>query len=151
AYRGEGTSFMTNDPPSSRLDYAQRSPLARRRFWRRIKISILVILVIAAVALLGPIGWHQALVLYWQKKCLDYTDAPDHIVTKSDADPAGHIAEPWQRFHDLLDSSHFYSNGTLFAHERTSPRGLKRLVCIDMPPIFLYLSGLEIYFVVHVY
>jgi hypothetical protein len=67
--------------------------------------------------------------VYWQEKCMSYTASADQKVFV--AVPAL-IPREWLEFSSLLSPPGLVSAGTVFLHERISPKGHRRLVAADL-------------------
>lgn len=115
---------------SEPLEYAPPTPW-RRKLWRRVGIALLVISTLVIVLRLGPIAWHRAEVLHWQKACLNYQAPADQVVFKL-APPQAITPAEWTEFYRRVSPAGSNAQAVLFLHERISRAGNKRLVAIEM-------------------
>ena len=155
-------------PVAPRQPEATPAPLAyappprwhrRRRFRLGVLAGLLLCLAVAGWRW-GPAGWKQAQFLYWQRQCLAYAPAADHVVYEGDAARAaallqqpgyvnaGTPAEPvaayvpkcWAEAMRVggvpVTNTGFGPGGagaTLFLHERRTASGVRRLVAVQAP------------------
>lgn len=151
----------TTLPTSPQLDYAPPIPWRRKLRSRRWALRALIAVVLLGLVAAAPSLWRRAQLVYWQRQCMSYTPAPEQLAFERDParpqhiieefpsvkyDLAGTSLEPgtyftlpaWERFYELAGGG-LRSNGTLFVHRRTSPRGNTRLVAVDL--VRAYASG----------
>jgi hypothetical protein len=131
------------------LEYAPVAPLLRRRRIRRIVLGLVLLALAAAAWWLGPAGWKQAQLLYWQRQCMTYVrpDAtpawepdpvkaaallstnPDYLAAPGG--PAIHLPQclrQYERLGGFPPSSTF--EPILLVHQMRTPSGRRRLVVI---------------------
>ncbi len=143
--------------PSTQLEYAPRPPaLAGARLRRWGLILVLTVLLIGAVITAPNIVKYVTLLQY-QRRCLTYAPPPTQVVLETDpteakkllVDPryvrdlgsmnAWFVPPQWLAFHTSVGGG-FFTSGTAFLHERTTPQGVRCLVAIDvnlipLPPL----------------
>jgi hypothetical protein len=134
-------------PPSATLDYVPSPPLRRRRLIRRGILLVTLVGVCIAGYRWGPQGFHKALFLYHQPRCLAYTAPPEQVVFDSDPARVAILAQDpnfvisggcafrkppadWQAVCAGLSPIAAPTSALLFLHERTSG-GIRRLIAID--------------------
>jgi len=123
------------EPTRTTLAYARRSK--RQRFWWA--AGALAVLAIAVALWWGPTWRRQAAMLIDQRRCMTYRAPPGQVVYEGRRDENG-ICEKvttcysprcWTRLLKRRTSP----AAVAFLHERTSPSGNRRLVCIAAEPI----------------
>jgi hypothetical protein len=118
------------------IDYA---PGRSRRTVRRVRFLIYSLLFIAVLAPVGwkcgPRAWQRVQVLYWQRKAMRHTAAPDLVVYETNSTeqwscvPVGE----WHEFYRLCSPPGRHGLPTLFVHELRSSRGNQRLLALEGP------------------
>ena len=138
---------LTTPPP---LAYAPRPPLLRRR-WTTPALVAAAVLTAAAVSphWWPPLSRHVRL-LYWQHRCMTYSVVPGTRLAlgmrRPDSLQYGVIAPEWEQFYALFSPPGGLEAATLFLHERTSPGGHKRLICMTAEPAqFLATMGIRVF------
>jgi hypothetical protein len=104
----------TPPPPSSALplEYAP-APL---RWRKRVRFILLMLFLIGSAFCAwrwGPYAWHQSKLLYWQRRCINFSQSPDIAVYEEDPAAAATLLKdssyspyPLNRVKDPNDQSH---------------------------------------------
>jgi hypothetical protein len=144
---------MKPSPDSQPLSYAQRPTTARRWRWR-VVFGVLAVTIGLLAWARGPAVYDRAMLLYWQRQCMNYRAPADQVVyegpgTKSEAELAPDEAV-LSRFHGDGDPqaighvpkavTEFFARAglmplhqqecVLFMHGLTSPNGMRQLVIV---------------------
>jgi hypothetical protein len=122
---------MEPSADSKPLEYAQRPPAMRRWRWRIVFAALAVVLAALAITR-GPAVWDRAMLLYWQRQCMNYRAPADQVVyDTSSADPHAHVPEAARELFARAEVRGLYQmEGVLFMHRLTSPGGVRRLVIV---------------------
>jgi hypothetical protein len=167
---------MTESSPIISLEYAK----APSRWPKRVLRILLALLPVAgalAARQYGPYAWHQARLLYWQRKCLNFSMPTDAVVYEEEPTAAAQLLRnpeysPYILRREQDDKAPtafiqaaaltphcwstvctiaripFWARGyvaggpsiggpasIIFLHERVSPSGHRRLVCLGYLPV----------------
>lgn len=129
------------------LEYAPRPPAHRRRFFRRVLLTLASIVIVAGMTKWGPAMYVRLALLYHQRGCMNYTASPDQVVFDSDpvrvaklaSDPNLVISKgcafrvlprDWQ----VLEATLFNApapRAVIFLHERHAAGGASRIVAVE--------------------
>jgi hypothetical protein len=111
------------------LNYAPK-PRAAQRLWRWVYRLIFLAAIVIAAVLWGPGIWRHAEFLYWQRRCLTFTQPADHVVYELAPGKIIHSEAclPAMRFDPSLNGS------TVFLHEMRRPDGTRLLVSVSLLP-----------------
>jgi len=124
------------------LNYAPKPPAAQR-VWRWVYRLIFVAAIVFAAVQWGSGLWSHAKSIYWEQKCLDFTQPPSHIVFEMNRSNVIHseVCAPRNRFMGIGKYSGTMSDGTIFLHEMRRPDGTRCLVSLTFSPTFLFEAG----------
>ncbi len=125
------------------LDYAQRTPLLRRRLSVRSWIGLAIVASVLLNSIFLPMIWRNARMIYWQRQCMTYQPPAGQVVYDSQSKTSV-VPEAWGKFCRLIHSNGPLSNGTVFLHELKNPQGQSRLVVMDLVPIRFNASGFDV-------
>ena len=163
---------MPSTAPSVSLEYAPGAPVRRRKRIRRVVILLVLLGVGLAGWRWGPAARDQAVLLYWQRQCMNFQVAPDVVLYEPDPVKAAVLLRQQDpQYVPLPFSTHAVyqprslrefeartpagaaigSRSIAFLHERRTPAGKRRLVVVYTSPWSgplwewaLYLAGLAL-------
>jgi len=114
-----------------------------------------VLLVGALIVKSAPRAWRHVQILYWQRQAMNYAPPASKIVYDEDPVEAAKLraadhslitgrngeviefAEPWDRLYQLISPPGRRPAATLFLHERTNDKGERRLVVVELRPVWV--------------
>ena len=109
------------------LNYQPADATRRHRNNRRAAIAMIVTAVVGSAIIWGPPGFHWVEFLYWQRRGLNYSQPPSHVVYEFNSLAPSFDPVPEER--NFRGDSVF--NHPIFLHERQRPDGVKRLVAFE--------------------
>ncbi len=136
--------------PSTQLDYVKTPPLHRSARVRRWMVTAGFAALLMVALWLVPRSYRHVQLLKWQERCLTYAaPATEPVYDNDPAEakrlltlPRTYLADPRDgaTFRLPIEWIQFYmaagfgpqSSGTVFLHQRSTPRGQRRLVAIDL-------------------
>ena len=124
------------------LNYAPR-PRVAQRFWRWVYRLIFVAAIVVAAFQWGSGLWRDVQSIYWEQKCLHFTQPPNHVVLELNQLSVIHseVCLSRNRFMGFGKNANTVSDGTIFLHEMRRPDGTRCLVSLTFPLNFLYAVG----------
>jgi hypothetical protein len=117
------------------LNYAPR-PRAAQRFWRwAYRLIFFAAIVIAAIEW-GPGLWSHAQSIYWEQKCLNFMQPPDHVVFEMNRGNILHseLCVPAIRFMGTRVIAARVPDSTIFLHEMGRPDGTRCILLLGLFP-----------------
>jgi hypothetical protein len=133
------------------IDYAP--PVSGHKWRRAVRRAMFgfALLLIAFLAIKSaPTAWHRVLLLYWQHRAMTYSPPADAIVYDNDPSNAAKLrasnpsliaggngevfdfAKPWDRLYRQISPPGRIPAAILFLHERTTAKGERRLVVVQL-------------------
>src|ERR1700722_6946678 len=121
------------------LNYEPAEKSRRKRRFRRAPIAVVITAIVVSAVIWGPPGWQWCQMIFWQWRCLAYSQPPDHVVYEFNRNNG---VGTYRREDDVSAERNLRNIGSptqvysvsyvpIFLHERQRPDGVKRLISLD--------------------